>query len=113
MFLFIKPFSGFLPHSQAASADNKDDVTRAYPVVYGTPGDLFEVYEKIDPQTGRGLISVFANAGGVYRYRIQAEPAGEPVVFGSALLYREQDGLWIELKTDRPTAAILFFSRPV
>ena len=87
----------------------RDDVTRAYPVVYGTPGDLFEVHEKIDPETGRGLISVFANAQGVYRYRIHAEAAGKPVIFGNALLYREQDGLWIELKTDRPTAAILFF----
>ena len=112
MFLFIKPFSGFLPHSQSASADNK------------SPEDILDTALLLKKQTfvnagfhglnrNGGLFPFLPTPGGVYRYRIQAEPAGEPVVFGSALLYREQDGLWIELKTDRPTAAILFFSRPV
>ena len=87
----------------------RDDVTRSYPVVYGTPGDLFEAHEKNNTETRRGLISIFANAKGVFRYRVHAETAGKPVIFGNIVLHWEQNGLWIELKTDRPTAAIIFF----
>ena len=88
----------------------RDDVTAAYPVSYGEPGDLFEVHEKINAETGRGLIALFANAPGVYRYRVSAEPHGEPVRFGPAETIREADTLWIELQTDKPAAAILFFT---
>ena len=88
----------------------RDDATAAYPVSYGEPGDLFEVHEKINAGTGRGLIALFANARGVYRYRVSAEPHGEPVRFGPAETVREADGLWIELQTEKPAAAILFFT---
>lgn len=87
----------------------RDDVTAASPTVYGQPGDLFEVHEKIHEETGRGLISLFANAGGTYSYKAGAMPAGEPVIFGPAKTRRKANELWIELQTDAPAAAILFF----
>ena len=91
----------------------REDVTAAYPVVYGRPGDLFEAHEKINGETRRGLISLFANAAGTYRYRIASETAGEPVVYGPVSLRREADGLWAEMKTNGPAAAILFFEEPL
>ena len=88
----------------------RDDVTRAYPVNYGAPGDIFEVREKINEENGRGLISVFANTEGTYRYKIYAPAKGTPKIYGDAVFYRENEALWIELKTAAPTAAILFFT---
>ncbi len=87
----------------------RDDVTRAYPVVYGRPGETFEVHEKISEETGRGLISLFANFRGTYRYRVGTKPAGDPVIFGPAALRREEDGVWIDLEADGACAAVLFF----
>lgn len=88
----------------------RDDVTKAYPVCYGNPGDLLEVYEKINSDTGRGLISLFANTKGIFRYRIRSCPAGVPVIFGDAQYLCEPDGLYIEVKAEKATAAILFFA---
>ena len=88
----------------------RDDVTGAYPVVYGEPGDLFEVHEKISEETGRGLVSLFANAAGVYSYRLSAVRTGSPVIVGGAEIRRDEDGFVIEMKAERPTAAIVFFT---
>ena len=87
----------------------RDDVTAAYPAVYGRPGETFEVHEKISCKTGRGLVSVFANQPGTYRYRLSADAKGEPTVFGPASLCREEDGLWIKADFPGAGAAILFF----
>ena len=88
----------------------RDDVTAADPVVYGCPGDLFEVHEKINAETGRGLISLFANAPGAYRYRLSAEKTGAPVIFGSADIRKEENGTVIELTATGAEAAIVFFT---
>ena len=87
----------------------RDDVTEAFPTVYGRPGETFEVHEKINSATGRGLVSLFANHPGGYSYRLCASPKGEPTVFGPAALRREADGLWIDAHFDKAGAAILFF----
>ncbi len=88
----------------------RDDVTRADPVVYGAPGDLFEVREKIDGNTGRGLISMFANTSGSYEYKISSAAKGAPVIFGDAAVERRPDGLWLTLTASSATTAILFFT---
>jgi alpha-galactosidase len=44
------------------------DVTVASPVTAGIIGGSPEIHEKINPQTGRGLVSIFAEAPGVYTY---------------------------------------------
>ena len=87
----------------------RDDVTEAYPTVYGRPGEAFEVHEKINAASGRGLVSIFANHPGDYAYRLSASPDGAPIIFGPAALRREMDGLWIDAHFSGAGAAILFF----
>ena len=88
----------------------RDDVTHADPVVYGAPGDLFEAHEKIDESTGKGLISIFANADGRYEYKVRSSAKGEPMILGDAAAEQREDGLWITLRAASATAAILFFT---
>lgn len=88
----------------------RDDVTAADPVVYGCPGDLFEVHEKINGTTGRGLVSLFTGVGGTFRYRMTARPAGRPVIFGNAEITDGDNGAMIELKAGGAEAAIVFFT---
>lgn len=49
----------------------RDDITRAAPVRQGAVGGTPEIHEKIDAQTGRGVVSVFADARGHYAYVTQ------------------------------------------
>ena len=46
----------------------RDDITRATLTRTGDVGGSPEAYEKIDPRTGRGVVSVFASARGTYTY---------------------------------------------
>jgi alpha-galactosidase len=46
----------------------RDDVTAAAPVTAGVVGGSPEIHEKINPETGRGLVAIFAEAPGVYSY---------------------------------------------
>ena len=46
----------------------RDDITRAVPVRRGAVGGTPEVHEKIDARTGRGVVSVFADARGRYAH---------------------------------------------
>ena len=54
----------------------RGDITRATLTRTGDVGGSPEVYEKIDPATGRGVVSVFASAPGVYTYltQVRADP---------------------------------------
>ena len=87
----------------------RDDVTAAYPTVYGRPGETFEVHEKINAKNGRGLVSLFANQSGTYRYRLSANVKGKTTVFGPAVFRQEDDGAWIEAEFPDAGAAIVFF----
>jgi alpha-galactosidase len=53
------------------------DVTAAYPVRSGQVGGSPEVHEKVNAETGRGVVSVFAASRGTYTYvtenRVEAE----------------------------------------
>ncbi len=46
----------------------RDDVMAAAPVHIGRPGDTPEIYEKINPETGRGVVVIFANSKGNFSY---------------------------------------------
>ena len=46
----------------------KADITRGTLVRTGEVSDSPEVYEKIDPDTGRGVVSLFAGSAGRYTY---------------------------------------------
>lgn len=50
----------------------RNDITRATLARTGTVGGSPEVYEKIAPDTGRGVVSVFAGARGTYTYLTHA-----------------------------------------
>ncbi len=86
----------------------RDDITAASPVTLGHPGSTFEVYEKISA-SGRGVVSLFGSAPGIYRFRLASRPAGDPLCFGPARLVKEQDGLCIEADFSTPGAAMVFF----
>lgn len=88
----------------------RDDITRAAPVRQGAVGGSPEVHEKIDAQTGRGVVSVFAGARGRYAYVTQNAVApdfwhndGVSVSLDSAGRAR------IEMDFDRASAKIVFF----
>ncbi len=86
----------------------RDDITAASPVTLGHPGSTFEVYEKLN-SSGRGVVSLFGSVPGLYRYRLENSPSGQPICFGPARLAEEQDGLYIEADFTAPGAAIVFF----
>jgi alpha-galactosidase len=46
----------------------REEVTAAAPVRAGIVGGSAEIHEKINPDTGRGLVALFAEAPGVYTY---------------------------------------------
>lgn len=46
----------------------RDDITAAQMIKSGEPGGSPEVYEKINPATGKGCVVIFANAKGKYTY---------------------------------------------
>jgi alpha-galactosidase len=51
----------------------RDDVTSSTLVQSGKPGDSCEVYEKINPANGRGLVVLFANTQGKYVYQTKSK----------------------------------------
>ena len=87
----------------------RDDITRAYPVVFGQPGEAFEVHEKINRETGRGMVALFANQKGHYKYKLKADPEEDVTVFGPASVTRENGRVYIEAAFDAPEAAVVFF----
>ncbi len=50
----------------------RDDITRATLLRTGEIGGSPEIYEKIDPTTGKGVVSIFASAHGTYTYLTHA-----------------------------------------
>ena len=86
------------------------DITQATLIREGEVGGSPEIYEKIHPTTGRGVVSVFAGAPGRYDYVTQALPArefwhteGVTVTFDAAGHAR------IEMHFQHPGAHLIFF----
>ena len=46
----------------------REDIVAATPVHTGKSGDTPEIFEKINPETGRGVVVIFANAKGKFSY---------------------------------------------
>ena len=86
----------------------RDDITRAYPVTYGQPGDTLEVHEKINGN-GRGMAVLFGSRNGEYRYRLTAKASPDVTVFGPAEVLREGGETVVLARFGAPDAAILFF----
>ena len=69
----IARFGGAL----AAYKRVRDDVTAATLIRSGTVSGGPEIYEKINPETGRGVVSVFAGAMGTYAYVTRSRVSAE------------------------------------
>ena len=89
----------------------RNEITGAYPVVSGRPGETLEVYEKINETTGRGLVTLFGNRSGSYSYQIQSKVSDQAVVFGPGRLIRSDDCVKIEASFGEPSAVIVFFEK--
>ena len=87
----------------------RGDITAAYPVTFGSPGETLEVYEKINEENGRGLVALFGNRSGSYSYRLRSKVSENAVVFGPGRLCRSADGVTVEAAFDGPEAVIVFF----
>lgn len=62
----------------------RDDITEAPLVQTGALGGSPEAYEKIKPETGRGVVCIFASATGAYVYVTENAVAEEQWVSGDA-----------------------------
>jgi alpha-galactosidase len=89
----------------------RHDITAASPVTDGRVGGSPEVHEKINAETGRGVVVIFANASGNYRYVTVNQVV--PAVWssgGNVRTRRNASGqAIIEANFDGPGARILFF----
>lgn len=88
----------------------RNDITAAYPLVMGRPGELLEVHEKINGKNGRGVVTLFANHKGSYRYRLQNSTLAEKItIFGKATLTQKDGCAYLNASFDEKGVAILFF----
>lgn len=89
----------------------RGDIALASPVRVGRPGDTPEIYEKILPETGKGVVTVFANEPGVYRY-LTANEVQTPIWHNDGVeVQRYEDG-HAEITASfakEPAARIIFF----
>lgn len=85
----------------------RDNITEAYPIVTGKPGEVFEVHEKIS--SGKGVIVMFANSPGHYDYRISSEVSDVHTVFGSGRVTECGGEKRIEADFPEPGAVMAFF----
>lgn len=46
----------------------KADLTLAFPLTYGSPGESVEIHEKINPETGAGAVVLFGNGNRTIEY---------------------------------------------
>ena len=87
-----------------------DDITAAKMERSGEPGGSLDIYEKINPKTGKGCVVIFANDKGSYIYRTvhRTDRAGwynevvtvKPAKNGRAIM---------NAKFDEASAKIIFF----
>jgi len=88
----------------------RNDITAARLKRYGMGNSAFEVYEKINPENGRGAVSIFCRVPGVYRYTLSAPGADSFYARGPATVTRDGGGAFsIECNFTVPSATVLFF----
>jgi alpha-galactosidase len=88
----------------------RDDITSAQLVKVGEPGGSPEIYEKINPKTGKGCIVLFANAHGTYSYMSQNKVALQNWHNEDVEIKQDQQGrAIINVKFREPSAKIILF----
>lgn len=88
----------------------RDDITSAYPVAVGRPGELMEVHEKINAANGRGVVTLFSNHSGKYSYRLQNKKLAEKItIWGDVKITRKGEEVYLDASFDAQGAVIVFF----
>jgi len=94
----------------AAYKQVRDDITRATLRRTGAVGGSPEIYEKIDPETGRGVVSVFANARGTYTYLTHVPVSADTWAMPGVTLQPLPGGLArLDVTFDAPGGKCVFF----
>lgn len=97
--------------SLSAYKEVREDITDAYPIVFGKPGETFEVHEKISENTGRGAVVLFTNSLGHYTYKVKNKTTKNIKVFGNAVVeFIDEDSVLIKVDNKTKEAAIVFFN---
>ncbi|MEP7230196.1 MAG: alpha-galactosidase [Ginsengibacter sp.] len=89
----------------------REDITEAQMIYTGEPGGSPEIYEKINKETGKGCVVIFANAKGTYNYITENKVAAsywsnEGVKLG----FDKKGRANITVEFDKPSAKIIFFN---
>ena len=88
----------------------RDAIAAASPVRTGAVGGSGEVHEKIEHETGRGVITIFSSASGRQRY-VSEHPAAPAhwATTGTTVTFDAQGRAIVDAAFDKPGAAIVFF----
>jgi alpha-galactosidase len=88
----------------------REDITASAMAQKGQPGDSYEVYEKINPANGRGVVVLFANTKGEYYY-VTSVAVDRQVIIpnGVSVSYSYNGKAVIKANCARQEAMILFF----
>ncbi len=88
----------------------RESVAAASPVRAGAVGGSGEVHEKIEHETGRGVIVLFSTASGRQRY-VSAHPVAREhwATPGTSVTFDEQGRAVVDAAFERPGTAIVFF----
>jgi alpha-galactosidase len=94
----------------AAYKQVRPDITRATLTRTGAVGGSPEVYEKIDPNTGRGVVSVFAGARGTYTCLTHSPVSAQTWAMpGVTVTPLPSGGARIDVTFDAPGGKCVFF----
>jgi len=88
----------------------RDDIEESDPVVNGLVGASPEIYEKISATSGKGVVSIFASAGGSYTYFTKHTVAAKHWEGPGVTVSMDQAGrAKINVRLDKPGARVIFF----
>jgi len=88
----------------------RGDALAASPVVWGNPGDTPEIWEKINPETGKGVVVIFANSKGNFSYITKNKVVADSWNTEGTTVRMGIDGhAKIEASFHKASAAIIFF----
>jgi alpha-galactosidase len=88
----------------------RDDVAIASPIRVGNPGDTPEIYEKINPETGKGVVVIFANSKGKYSYITKNKVINSFwTIDGTKVSVTKDNHARIEAVFEKASASIILF----
>ncbi len=88
----------------------REEVAAASPVHTGNSGDTPEIFEKVNQKTGKGVVVIFANAGGTFSYLTKHAVVKDFWQSGGAEVKLGNDGhAKIEASFEEASAVIVFF----